>query len=251
MRFSSSFLGGIPPVVKNLLILNTLMLLLTYIIEYGSGIDLKKILGLYYFASPNFHPFQIITHMFMHDGIMHLVLNMYALWMFGSILETKWGGKRLFVYYFITGLGAAFLYVLVNYIQIQNIIAKLEPADVDMVLKNGAGIIAQEKNYMEPLFGKLNLLINMPVVGASGAIFGLLLAFGMLFPNVPLMLIFFPVPIKAKYFVLGYGLIELYSGLMNSPGDNVAHFAHLGGMIFGFILIKIWAKTSPPTGKFF
>ena len=236
-----NILGDIPPVVKNLLIINALMLFATFIAEEQFGIGLTKILGLYYFGSEQFNPYQIVTHIFMHGGLFHLIFNMFALWMFGKVLETVWGSKRFFIYYMVTGLGAALLHNLVNFIEVQILLPKMTPDQIQMVFTEGFSVIKQSKNYVEPLSGKLNYLINIPTVGASGAVFGVLLAFGMLFPNTELMLMFPPIPIKAKYFVIGYGLIELFSGIRNSPGDNIAHFAHLGGMIFGFILLKfVW-----------
>jgi len=234
-------INAIPPVVKNLIIINAIMLLATYVLQLR-GFDLTKILGLHYFASPDFRPYQLVTHMFMHGGIMHLVFNMFALWMFGRVLENVWGPKRFFIYYFATGLGAAVFYTFVNFLEFQYIASRMSPENVQMVMSNGAEILSSGRNYTE-LAGKLNLLLNVPTVGASGAVFGILLGFGMLFPNTELMLLFPPIPIKAKYFVLGYGAIELFSGIANT-GDNVAHFAHLGGMIFGFILIKYWNKTT-------
>jgi len=234
-------INAIPPVVKNLIIINAIMLLATFVLQMR-GIDLTKILGLHYFASPDFRPYQLVTHMFMHGGLMHLVFNMFALWMFGRVLENVWGPKRFFIYYFATGLGAAVFYTFVNFLEFQYIASRMSPENVQMVMSNGAEILSSGRNYTE-LAGKLNLLLNVPTVGASGAVFGILLGFGMLFPNTELMLLFPPIPIKAKYFVLGYGAIELFSGIANT-GDNVAHFAHLGGMIFGFILIKYWNKNS-------
>jgi membrane associated rhomboid family serine protease len=176
--------------------------------------------------------------MFMHGNLMHLVFNMFALWMFGRVLESVWGPKRFFIYYFVTGLGAAVFYSFVNFVEFQYIASRMTPEMVQTVITNGANLLNQGQNYTD-LAGKLNLLLNVPTVGASGAVFGILLGFGMLFPNTELMLLFPPIPIKAKYFVAGYGAIELFSGIANT-GDNIAHFAHLGGMLFGFILIKYW-----------
>jgi membrane associated rhomboid family serine protease len=235
---SSSF----PPVVKNLIIINVLMLLATYVLEMR-GIDLANILGLHYIQSPDFRPYQLVTHLFMHGGFMHLAFNMFALWMFGRILENIWGPKRFFIYYFFTGLGAAALHTLVNYFEFQHLVAKMNPEDVRMVLSQGTEIFNQGKNFIDPLSAKLNLMLNIPTVGASGAVFGILLGFGMLFPNTELMLLFPPIPIKAKYFVAGYGAIELFSGITGA-GANIAHFAHLGGMLFGFILIKYWNRNA-------
>ncbi|WP_299583205.1 rhomboid family intramembrane serine protease [uncultured Sunxiuqinia sp.] len=240
-NFRPSF-GSIPPVVKNLIIINVLMLFATFVLSM-QNIDLTRILGLHYIASPKFEPYQIVTHMFMHGGFTHLLFNMFALWMFGRVLESVWGPKRFFIYYFATGLGAAVLHTFVNFIEYQSVISKMSPEHIDLVMQNGADIWMQGKNYTDPLMGKLNLLLNVPTVGASGAVFGVLLGFGMLFPNTQLMLLFPPIPIKAKYFVIGYGVLELYLGLAR-PGSNVAHFAHLGGMLFGYLLIRYWNKNS-------
>jgi membrane associated rhomboid family serine protease len=218
------------------------MLLATYILSMR-GIDLTSILGLRYFQSPEFRPYQLVTHMFMHGGFTHLLFNMFALWMFGRVLEGVWGPKRFFIYYFVTGLGAALLHTFVNFIEFQSVASKMTPEAVQMVMTQGTEIFNQGKNFSDPIAGKLNLLLNIPTVGASGAVFGILLGFGMLFPNTQLMLLFPPIPIKAKYFVMGYGAIELYLGLTQS-GSNIAHFAHLGGMLFGFFLIKYWNKNT-------
>ncbi len=232
----------IPPVVKNLIIINVLMLLVTYVMRLR-GIDLNSILGLHFFLSPEFKPYQLVTHIFMHGGFIHLFFNMFALWMFGRVLESVWGPKRFFIYYFVTGLGAAALHLFVNFLEFQSLVSKMSPEQVDLVMREGVTIFRQGKNYADPLAGQLNLLMNIPTVGASGAVYGVLLGFGMLFPNTQLFLLFPPIPIKAKYFVIGYGLIELYMGIAR-PGSNVAHFAHLGGMLFGYLLIRYWNKHS-------
>lgn len=238
-NFRPSF-NTIPPVVKNLIIINAIMLFVTYVLEMR-GINLTSILGLHYFESPDFRPYQLVTHLFMHGGLMHLVFNMFALWMFGRVLESVWGPRRFFIYYFVTGLGAAALHSFVNYIEFHALASKMLPEAVQMVMNQGPEIFDQGKNFSDPDSGKLNLLLNIPTVGASGAVFGVLLGFGMLFPNTQLMLLFPPIPIKAKYFVMGYGAIELFSGIANT-GSNIAHFAHLGGMLFGFFMIKYWNK---------
>lgn len=265
--FSRPNFGSIPPVVKNLIIINAIMLLATWMARTTFGVDLNRVLGLFYFESDLFRPHQIVTHMFMHGGFFHLLFNMYALWMFGRILEQVWGSKRFFLYYFVTGLGAAALHTLVNYLQISNIegaatamlntpspetfaafVTNYFPDYYNQVYETflGAWQSAPDSPYYIDLAANythqlINLQMNIPTVGASGAVFGVLLAFGMLFPNTELFLMFPPIPIKAKYFVIGYGAIELYLGL-TQPGSNVAHFAHLGGMLFGFILIKYWNK---------
>lgn len=232
----------IPDAVKNLLILNVLAFV-ALLVMYAQGIDLNRLAGLYYWKSPNFEPYQLVTHMFMHGGFIHIFFNMFALWMFGSPLEQVWGPKRFLTFYFVTGLGAALLHLGVIHFQYLNLVADMPIENVQSVLREGASIIAQNKNYTAPDMRQLNLLLNVPTVGASGAVYGILLGFGMLFPNTRLMLLFPPIPIKAKYFVIGYAAIELYMGISNNPGDNIAHFAHLGGMLFGFILIKIWQKS--------
>lgn len=229
---------GIPDVTKNLLIIN----ILAFVANMFVPANLNSFLGLFYFASPQFEPYQIASHMFMHGGLMHLFFNMFALWMFGSPLEQVWGPKRFLIFYFVCALGAAFLHEFVNFIQIQGVVSELTQEQIATVHNRGFDAIMSNQNFTNDAMAQYNLLVNVPVVGASGAIFGLLLGFGMLFPNTRLMLLFLPFPIKAKYFVIGYGVIELFSGVLNRPGDNVAHFAHVGGMLFGLILIKYWQK---------
>lgn len=232
---SGGFFANMPPVVKNLLIINGLFFLASAAMP-----ELNHLFGAYYWDSPYFKPWQIITHMFMHANFAHIFFNMFALWMFGTAIERIWGPKRFLVYYLITGFGAFVLHYAVVAWQVHGIIEQLGPEAVSTIKEQGIKLWADGRNYTDPLWGQLNIFYNVPVVGASGAVFGILLAFGMMYPNVKLMLLFFPVPIKAKYFVIGYGLIELFSGIANRPGDNVAHFAHLGGMLFGYLLIKYW-----------
>lgn len=234
--------GNIPPVVKNIIIVNVLLLFATFILE-KAGISLYKHLGLFFPASENFRLHQIFTHMFMHGGITHIFFNMFALWMFGRVLESVWGPKRFLTFYLITGIGAALLHTLVNYFEYQSVLSALSPEQVEYVKEVGGNLYLEGKNFTDPNLGKLNMILNTPTVGASGAVFGILLGFGMLFPNTQLMLLFPPIPIKAKYFVIGYGVLELYLGFAQ-PGSNVAHFAHIGGMLFGFILIKYWNKNT-------
>lgn len=256
-----------PPVVKNLLIINGLLFLATITFESKFNFNLTNVLGLFYPASEHFRWYQFLTHMFMHGNFVHIFSNMFALWMFGTALENLWGSKRFAYFYFFTGLGAATLHVLISYWRIhgieQALIAyKNSPSPESFTylivnyfpefqLKLNDFITTWSQFRFDPHFVEesfkfidfqYQMKINIPTVGASGAIFGVLLAFGMMFPNTLIYLYFF-VPIKAKYFVILYGLFELYSGIMNQPGDNVAHFAHLGGMLFGFILIKIWKKS--------
>jgi membrane associated rhomboid family serine protease len=239
--FNSSGLNSIPPVVKNLIIINIIMLLATWVASSTFGVDLNRVLGLFYPGSPNFEPYQLVTHMFMHGGITHLFFNMFALFMFGRVLESVWGSKRFFIYYFFTGLGAALLHSFVNYLEARSVLSNLSPDQIALVKSEGTELLARGKIYANESMTAFQYLLNIPTVGASGAVFGVLLAFGMYFPNTILMLIFPPIPIKAKYFVMGYGAIELFFGLTRT-GSNIAHFAHLGGMLFGFILIKLWAQ---------
>jgi membrane associated rhomboid family serine protease len=256
-----------PVVVKNLIIINVLMLLATYALE-AAGFDFTNLFGMHYPASEKFRPFQVVTHMFMHGGFMHLLFNMFALWMFGRVLESIWGPKRFLIYYFVTGLGAVALHMFVNHLEIMSIqnsivafqntpapellekfvnkqLGNPSPQLIDFITEwyddpSSTSYAAEGGLLMERI---LQMKMDIPTVGASGAVFGILLAFGMIFPNTQLMLLFPPIPIKAKYFVMGYGALELYLGLTNS-GGSIAHFAHLGGMLFGFLLIKYWAKTT-------
>jgi membrane associated rhomboid family serine protease len=229
--------GGTPPVVKNLILINIVMYLGMIAVNSVFQVDLNRHLGLYYFKSPFFQPFQIITHMFMHGSMGHIFFNMFALWMFGKVLEQVWGSRRFLIYYFVTGLGAAVLHMIVYHLEYASILSQVsENYQID---KFTPAVIDQLYNTGDPLARKAAIGMIIPTVGASGAVFGLLLGFGMLFPNTQLILLFPPIPIKAKYFVIGYGLLELYLGI-TQPGSNIAHFAHLGGMLFGFILIKYW-----------
>ena len=241
-------LANIPVVTKNLIIINTLFWFATAIM---SNIDLTGILGLHYPASIHFRPFQIITYMFMHGSLTHLFFNMFAIYMFGRILESVWGPKRFLTYYMITGIGAGIINIIVAFIRIKSAESGLEPDIIAMVYRDGSDILSEGKNYSDSALGQLNLMINTTTVGASGAVFGILLAFGMLFPNMPLYIIPFPFPIKAKYMVTGYGVIELFAGIANFSFDNVAHFAHLGGMLFGIVLVVYWRKKDKDNGKYF
>lgn len=233
---------NIPPVVKNLILVNVVFLLATFVFEQ-MGVNLYTILGLHFPLSEKFRLHQVFTHMFMHGGLTHLFFNMFALYMFGRVLESVWGPKRFLTFYLVTGLGAAALHTFVNFIEYKHVVAQMSPEQINYVKEVGYKIWAEGKNFSDPLLSKLNLILNTPTVGASGAVFGILLGFGMLFPNTQLMLLFPPIPIKAKYFVIGYGVIELYLGFSQSA-SNVAHFAHLGGMLFGYFMIKYWNKNS-------
>ena len=221
----------ITPVVKWLLIINTLMLVLTWFFA-SIGIDFYKIFGLFYPKSEYYSPYQFFTHMFMHAGIIHLLLNMYALYLFGVILEQVWGSERFLFYYLFAGLGAAASQTFVNWMIFHNFYNAVQNFSIDPTLQNFRFLIEHYPRYFnidkaraimvnwnavdvnairDQVNNILQQQINIPTVGASGAIFGLLMAFGFMFPDVPLMLIFVPIPIKAKWFVTGYGLLELFS----------------------------------------
>ncbi|MEN8155736.1 MAG: rhomboid family intramembrane serine protease [Bacteroidota bacterium] len=233
-------MGNTPPVVRNLIIINVVVWLGTMLFIRMFQTNLTFRLGLFPFPSPLFYPWQIVTHMFMHstDRIYHILFNMWALWMFGKVLESVWGGKRFLIYYLATGLGAMLLHMLVNYIQLAPDIAALKAAySVDRINISLLNEILKPGNP----FYELGWELTRPTVGASGAVYGVLLAFGMLFPNTPLIIIPIPVPIKAKWIVIAAAAISLFLGLSGQAG-GVAHFAHLGGMIFGFMLIKYWNK---------
>jgi membrane associated rhomboid family serine protease len=229
----------IPPVVKNLLIINILFFAASYVMQ-SKGIQLGYYLGAFYFDSPLFRIWQPITYMFMHGGFTHILFNMFALYMFGGILETRWGAKRFINFYFITGLGALALQLLVQSFEVYQITGSvINPGAVtiDLVKQmagtNITGITPAQSSTLLDIY-------TSPMVGASGAIFGLLVAFGMLYPNVELYIMFIPVPVKAKYIIPVYILIELFLGVARFQGDSVAHYAHLGGALLGFILVKLW-----------
>ncbi len=262
-------LSIMPPVVKNLLIINVLMLFITWVAQTQLGIDLNRYLAIYFFKSEFFRPHQFISYMFMHGGIAHLFFNMFALFMFGQVLEKVWGSKRFLIYYLVTGIGAALVQTAVNWYSYSDMVVAVDAFKNTPTPELLSNFIHNHFSNINPkYYNFVNLwsenpenamyinqavrdvqqmataTINIPTVGASGAIFGILLAFGMLFPNTELFLLFPPIPIKAKYFVIGYGILELFMGVQNQSGDNVAHFAHLGGMLFGFILLKYWQKHS-------
>ncbi|MDR1601494.1 MAG: rhomboid family intramembrane serine protease [Tannerella sp.] len=220
----TGFLSSIPPVTKNLIIINLLCWLASIVLP-KVNINMIDLFGLHFPGTSNFRFFQFFTYMFLHDthSIEHVFFNMFAVYMFGRVLEQVWGPKRFLLFYFVTGLGAALTQELTWLWTIQSI------ASVNQ-------ISIAEQIVFDPN------VHHIVTVGASGAVFGILLAFGILFPNVPLYIMFVPIPVKAKYFVIGYGLLELSLGIANFSGDNVAHFAHLGGMIFGFFMIMYWKK---------
>lgn len=228
LRKGSGPFSAIPVVTKNIIIINFIMWVATIVFK-GQEINLTNIFGLHFFKAPDFNPVQLFTYMFMHDtsSFGHIFFNMFAVFMFGRTLELVWGAKRFLFYYIVTGLGAAVVQEITWYISLSDLMS----SGITQINLNGVSIISLQEY--------LNLHIT---IGASGAVFGILLAFGMIFPNVPLFIMFIPIPVKAKYFVIFYGLAELFLGVSSFSGDNVAHFAHLGGMLFGLILILIWRR---------
>jgi membrane associated rhomboid family serine protease len=238
----------LPLVTKNLLIINGLVFLASMTVQNIFHYDVNEQLGLYYLGSEHFMPVQLITYMFLHGNFSHLLFNMFAFWMFGSAVENYWGPKRFLIYYLATGIGAAIIQQLVGFVRIESLSSSIDPQALQSIIMEGKDLLSTNRNWLGAV-GDLNLIYNIPTVGASGSVFGILLAFGMLFPN-SLIYIYFAIPVKAKWLVMGYGALELYSGFANNPGDNVAHFAHLGGMLFGFLLIKYWKKTDNPFNRY-
>ena len=231
--------ANIPPVVKNLLIINVIFYIAT--LMFG-GPMMTQVLGVHYFDSPDFRIWQVITYMFMHDysSLFHILFNMFALYTFGSSIEFIMGSKRFLNFYLITGLGALALQLLVQSFEVYSITGSAVNDGNFMVdsLKRTISFNPDliSKDQASTLLG----IYLTPMVGASGAIFGLLIAFGMLFPNAELFIMFIPVPVKAKYIIPIYVLLELFLGVKQFSGDSVAHFAHLGGALFGFIVVKMW-----------
>lgn len=219
-----------PPVIKNLLIINILIFIAQATIGAKSGV-IENLFALHDVHSVFFKPYQVFTYMFLHGGFDHLLFNMLALWMFGTTLENYWGSKRFLQFYLICGIGAGLLHLGVLYLEMRPVMEAFRQLPA-----------TEQLEYIEsPRFK-----VNVATVGASGAIFGCLAAFGYLFPN-SLIYIYFLFPIKAKWFVIIYGALELALAVRNSAGDNVAHFAHLGGAITGIIIVFIWNKTNRKT----
>lgn len=272
MSFRPSSFNFLPLAIKNLLIVNGLFFLATLAFGAAFQINLVEILGLPYFTAPNFKWYQVVTHVFMHGGFFHLFSNMFALWMFGTALENAWGPKRFLFYYFFTAFGAVVLFELVKTIEYYRVEQALQYFQADPTVTNLQTVVNRLNlptgttfyTDLVSLYGRSNgtldaegvtrsvdniltALKSVPTVGASGAVFGVLIAFAMYYPNSEIIFLFLPFPIKAKYFVAIYGLMELYLGIQNNPSDPVAHFAHLGGLLFGFILVKYWNKTNRKT----
>lgn len=230
--YRPSGFGYLPPVTKNIIIINVLMFVLTLLLAQTQNIDLNRFLGLHYHLASDFKPHQFVTYLFMHGGFSHLLFNMFGVYIFGQVLEQTWGPKRFLIFYILTGLGAAAAQYIINHFQITEVLT-----EVNHIIETSSDR-AQVIQLMEDKEFYLN---NNVIIGASGSLFGLLGAFGMLFPNRLLYLYFF-IPVKAKWLVIGYGAIELFSGLSNNQMDNVAHFAHLGGLFVGLIIVLIWRR---------
>lgn len=245
-----SIFSNIPPVTLNLIIINTICWLAAILLPSRLNININDLLGLHYWQSDKFFPTQLLTYMFMHDtsGFSHLFFNMFGVFMFGIPLERIWGGKKILFFYFVAGVGAGIIQQLTWAIDIHGIVSAMneaiaansgEPLAEYSHMFSGNILYANAADVMRLKHQYLNLFVT---VGASGSLFGILLAFGWLFPETKMMLIFLPIPIPARIFVALYALVELFLGVANFSVDNIAHFAHLGGMIFGAILLLIWKR---------
>lgn len=226
---------NIPTITKNLLIINILAFFAMYVLKGATGVDLNNLLGLHFFMASDFQVYQLVTYMFMHANFEHILFNMFALWMFGCVVENVWGPKKFLFYYIFCGIGAGMLQEIAQFFSVYIELNSQQPMGV-----------FEAFGWMSKLSHQLN---GLTTVGASGAIYSILLAFGMLFPEERIFIFPLPIPIKAKWFVIGYAGIELFSALA-TPGDHVAHLAHLGGMIFGFFLIRYWRKHPQNGGRY-
>ena len=224
---------NLPTVTKNLLIINVLCFF-GAVVAAKYGLDIDNLFGLHFFLTSKFKIYQLITYMFLHEGFAHIFFNMFALWMFGRILENIWGPKRFLILYMVCGIGAGVMQECAQFIEYTSTLSHYSTVDT------GEGIITMQQ-----------YLNSMTTIGASGAVYGILIAFGVLLPNEKLFLIPIPIPIKAKYFVAGYAVLELGLGLLNSSGDKVAHFAHVGGMLLGLLLVLYWKRKDKKNGTYF
>ena len=249
MQTGNSFFSQMPPVTKNLIIINLIVWLAMFVLPRHLGADLETYAGLHYFKAADFNPAQLLTYMFMHstNDFAHIFFNMFSLWMFGMTLERTLGSARFLFYYVSCGVGAALIQELTWALTWEDTLVRMGAQQWQVDFSEARNFIAHAGN--EWLAQNLNMFIT---IGASGAIYGILLAFGMLFPNAPLYLFFIPVPIKAKWMVIGMGVIEVLIGMSEAAGkgDGIAHFAHLGGMIFGFFIIMYWKKKGTFHGGF-
>lgn len=218
----------LPTAIKNLIIINVLVFLAQSIVGNNLGFSFDDVFALHSWQSDLFKPWQFVTHLFMHGSIGHIFSNMFALWMFGSILENLWGPKRFITFYIACGLGAALCHMIVLYVENQHLLQQFNTLNA-----------FEQSQYRHAL----SLRLDEPTVGASGAVFGCLAAFGFLFPNTYIYLYFF-IPLKAKWFVIIYAGFELTQAIQNSAGDNVAHVAHLGGALVGILLVWFWNKNN-------
>lgn len=239
-------MNNTPTVTKNLIIINVLCFFGAIVAE-KYGINLNDVLGLHYFESEKFRLYQLFTYMFMHSGFEHIFFNMFAVWMFGRILEAVWGPQRFLLYYVLCGMGAGLVQEVTQYFEFvpyMSDMAQLSTYAPEAIVPiNGVSHTAGQWLAM------YERVISVPTVGASGAVYAILMAFGMLFPNQEIFIFPLPMPIKAKWLIIGYFVIELGMGIMSN--DGVAHFAHLGGMIFGFLLILYWRKRGNRYGQFY
>lgn len=242
------FLSSIPPITKNIIIINSIIWIATITLPKIAGIDLVKYLGLHYWAATDFNPAQLVTSMFMHDpsSIAHLFFNMFSLWIFGKVLENVWGSKRFLFYYISTGIGAALIQELVWMLTWESGFMLSNSLTGDVVMQGSEAVDYALRHGID-VQGYLNMLVT---IGASGAVFGILLAFGMMFPNLEMYIMFIPIPIKAKFIVIGYGVLELIFGVSGIQ-SSVAHFAHLGGMLFGLLIILYWRKKGVIGGRIY
>ncbi|MDQ8053586.1 MAG: rhomboid family intramembrane serine protease [Pedobacter sp.] len=220
-------MNNITPIVKNIIIINVIFFAATYFLG-ENGLLIKAYSAVYYFDSPYFRIWQPITYMFMHADMTHIFFNMFALFSFGPILESHWGGKRFINFYLITGLGALGLQWAVQALEVHQL--------------TGAFMHPSLSGLSDAAYATVQGIYMSPMVGASGAIFGLLVAFGLLYPNIEMYIMFIPVPVKAKYIIPVYIVLELFLGVRKFEGDSIAHFAHLGGALIGFILVKLWRR---------
>ncbi len=231
-QYSPGPFAGLPVVTKNIIIINVIMYLATLAFE-TVNIDLVKLFGLHYYLADDFKPHQVITYIFMHGGFSHILFNMLGVYIFGQVLEQVWGPKRYLIFYILTGLGAALAQYIIMHFEISDV---LDIVNQDINSRN-----LDTSQRTELINQKYEYLNKHVIIGASGSLFGLLGGFGMLFPNRELYLYFF-IPIKAKWLVILYGGFEIFSGLQNNPTDNVAHFAHIGGLLVGIALVLFWRK---------
>ncbi|MGB3618791.1 MAG: rhomboid family intramembrane serine protease [Catalinimonas sp.] len=258
------------PVVKNLLLINVGLLAAEYLMVSDSSMFsslFAQWFGLRYVLADSFRPWQFLTYMFIHAGLSHIFFNMLGLFFFGPLLERFWGSKRFLIFYLATGLGAGVLYSAINFYETYSF-----EQEVDAYVRdpNPDDFVKLVRDHEEIFYGVSDAAIesfarypdnadlqvqtvrvaneallrkeNLPMIGASGCVFGILAAFGLLFPNTKLFLLFPPIPVKAKYIVIFYGVTALFGAIRDAPGDNVAHYAHLGGMVFGWLLVMLWGR---------